>query len=87
MKKKLKYLLIIILLVLFLPYIEIENFDERNRTTTLEYKNLVSYFWDDAVKWYVKQKEKRNEQRSSEKRDESTGKNRTKQHPQKRMGD
>lgn len=55
--RKLKLLLIIILMILFIPIIEVEKVDIPNGTTVIDYRNLISYGWEYTIEWYLNYKE------------------------------
>jgi hypothetical protein len=68
--RKVKYFFIIVLIVLFIPFIEIEN-EESHGVTVIDYRSLASYGWEYAMEWYVNYKENQNAKGPSESRDES----------------
>ncbi len=72
--RKIKYGVVIILLVLFIPIIEIETVNEDNGTTTLDYKNLLSYGIEYFETHYVSSKENTPiEKKQNESRDDDLG--------------
>lgn len=55
--RKMRLFLIIILMIVFIPIIEVEEIDVGNGTTVIDYRNLVSYGWEYTLNWYLNYKE------------------------------